>query len=234
MPIRIMLQVKYTMKSQNNNVAATCKEKADYHVIYEQFVEPTISICLAEIDDDNFKKQFSPTRLGSEEYEKKYAKKFRECRRNLKDLFYGDDEHHFLNPPKLAAVLCRTIIECKPIKFSNTSSIDESLIGKKDYIWLANNLFVNYKVAFLSSISLIYAQILAEKEPNINSDFIKHGNLAKYGLYDGNSFQTNMIVNLARNALMGKEFDDLMFALMMFQWHEYTLNYYNLIEKNES
>ena len=202
--------------------------KSDYDIIYDQFVKPTIDACLNEIDDSNFKKQFSPVALQSNLYKKKFAKKFRECRRNLKDLFYGEDEHHFLNPTKLAAILCRTIIECKPIKFSNAAEIDYNSISKCDYTWLANNLFINYKIAFLSSTSLIYAQILAEKTPDINSEFVRNGNLARYGVYDGNSFQTNMIVNLARSALMGREFDDLSFALIMFQWHEYTLKYYNL------
>ena len=186
--------------------------------------------CLNEITDQSFKDQFSPSRISSQEYEREYAKKFRECRRNLKDLFYGDDEHHFLNPPKLAAVLCRTIMECKPIKFDNRAVIDEALISKKDYNWLANNLFINYKIAFLCSISLVYGQILAEKKPAKDSDFVISGQLASYGLYDRNSFQANVIVNLARNALMGREFDDLMFALMMFQWHEYTVKYYGLLD----
>ena len=220
--------VKYIPNKQIHKGNCMINDKSDYYIIFEQFVKPTIDICLDEIDDEDFKRQFDPKPISSEVYEKKYAQKFRECRRNLKDLFYGEDEHHLLNPPKLAAVLCRTIIECKPVKFNKTVKIDDNIISQRDYNWLANNLFINYKIAFLSSVSLIYAQILAEKEPDVNSEFVKNGNLARYGIYDNNSFQANMIVNLARNALLGREFDDLTFALMMFQWHEYTINHYGL------
>ena len=100
--------------------------------------------------------------------------------------------------------------------------------------WIQNvmimeaELTIELKIAFLSSISVVYSQILAEKEPDENSDFVKTGQLAKYGCYDRNSFQTNVIINLARNALLGREFDELMFALMMFQWYEYTLKSFDL------
>ena len=203
------------------------KQKSDYIVFYEEFVLPTIEICKKEISDSNFEDEYKPI-FDEASYRKKYAKTFRANRRKLKDLFYGDDDHNYLNPMKLAAVLCHTLIDCKPIKFDGDVVINESTLSSYNSVWLANNLLINYKIAFLSSISLVYAQILAEKKPGKESAIVKKGRLADYGFYDRNSFQTNVIINLARNALLGREFDDLMFALMMFQWHEYTLKNYDL------
>ncbi len=211
------------MSDQNKH-----KSKSDYIVFYEEFVLPTIETCLKEISDPNFKVEYEPVFLDEASYRKKYAKTFRFNRRKLKDLFYGDDEHNFLNPMKLAAVLCHTLIDCKPIRFQGNVNINENTLSSYNSVWLANNLFINYKIAFLSSISLVYSQILAEKKPDVNSEFVKNGQLAKYGYYDRNSFQTNVIINLARNSLLGRDFDDLMFALMMFQWHEYTLKCFDI------
>ena len=204
------------------------KPKSDYIVFYEEFVLPTIETCLNEISDPNFRIEYEPVFLDEAGFRKRYAKTFRSNRRKLKDLFYGDDEHNYLNPMKLAAVLCHTLIDCKPIRFQGNVNINEHTLSSYNSVWLANNLLINYKIAFLSSISVVYSQILAEKEPDENSDFVKTGQLAKYGCYDRNSFQTNVIINLASNALLGRVFDDLMFALMMFQWYEYTLKCFDI------
>ncbi len=204
------------------------KSKSDYIVFFEEFVLPTIETCQNEISDENLKTEYKPVFLDKENYKKRYAKTFRANRRKLKDLFYGNDEHNYLNPMKLAAVLCHTLIECKPIRFEGNVQISEHTLSSYNSVWLANHLLINYKIAFLSSISLVFSQILAEKKPDKDSEFVKSGQLAQYGCYDRNSFQTNMIINLARNSLLGRDFDDLMFALMMFQWHEYTVKYFDL------
>lgn len=204
------------------------RSKSDYIVFYEEFVLPTIETCQNEITDVNFKAEYKPVFLDEESYRKRYAKTFRANRRKLKDLFYGDDEHNYLNPMKLAAVLCHTLIDCKPIRFEGNVNINQNTLSSYNAVWLSNHLLINYKIAFLSSISLVYSQILAEKKPDKESEFVKNGQLAKYGYYDRNSFQTNVIINLARNALLGRDFDDLTFALMMFQWYEYTLKCFDL------
>lgn len=83
---------------------------------------------------------------------------------------------------------------------------------------LVSKYHLNYKIAVLSSLKLIYEQLLAEYKPKTESKILKIGRLADYNRYDNASLQTNLIINLARNAILGKEFDDLNYALMMFQW----------------
>lgn len=204
------------------------RQSPDYLDLYDNHVLPTIKTCLDEMTDADFRQKYKPVFPNSKDYKKRYARAFRKNRRELKDLFYGDEEHGFLNPEKLAAVLCHTLIDCKPIKFSGNGTITSNTMSSADQRWSANHLFVNYKVAFLSSISVVYSKILAEKKPGQDSQILKDRTMARYGLYDQKSFQANVIINLARNAMLGREFDDLSFALMMFQWHEYTLLYHGM------
>ena len=204
------------------------QKKSDYEEIYNDIVKNTISVCLREMAED-FKEQYGVCEIPDEDFYKKYSKVFRKNRRNLKDSFYGDDPHHFLNPFKVSAILCRTLIECKAIKFSANKVITSDIIKKNDNLWLANNAFVNFKIAFLSSVGLIYnlalSKLAKDEQKEAESYLIEYQQLINYNVYDECSFQTNIIVHLARNAILGKDFDDLMFALMMFQWYEYSIKY---------
>lgn len=205
------------------------KNIADYIKIYQQDVSKVIKDCLEEVTDE-FKEKSGLYEIPSEKYLRSFSNCFRKHRRKLKDIVYGDDEHGLLNPTKLSAVLCHTIIDCKPIGFKNTKNVLSIYSSSnKDYIWLVNNILINYKIAVLSSLKLIYEQLLAEYKPKTESDILKIGRLADYNRYDNASLQTNLIINLARNAILGKEFDELNYALMMFQWQEYTIKEFKLI-----
>lgn len=212
-------------KKQNDKI-----NKPDYEDIYNNVVLKTIKTCIDEMDD-SFKLQYKVSEIPQQDFYKNYSKAFRQNRRNLKDFFYGENAHHFLNPFKISAILCHTLIECKSIKFGINFTAD---IVKKhqDNIWLADNVFVNFKIAFLSSVGLIYnlvlsdlVKVIKDKDTRQKCELVTSGKLLDYGLYDECSFQANVIVHIARNALMGKEFDDLWFALMMFQWYEYSMKY---------
>lgn len=206
---------------------STEKNIADYIKIYQQDVAKVVQDCLDEMDG-TFKEEAEFFVIPSEKYLRSFSKTFRKHRRKLKDVVYGDDEHGLLNPTKLAAVLCHTIIDCKPIGFKNLKNILSISSYDKEPVWLANNILINYKIAVLSSLRLIYEQLLAEYKPTTDSEILQIGRLADYDKYDKTSVQTNLIINLARNTLLGKEFDELNYALMMFQWQQYAIKQFNL------
>lgn len=208
--------------------------KADYEKIYSQDVVKVVDDSLSEMDA-NFRNETQAKDIMDKQYLCLFSKTFRKYRRRLKDIVYGNNEHGLLNPTKLASVLCHTLIDCKPIKF--TSDKAEFLINKSlesnDKIWLVNNVLINYKIAILSSLRLIYEDILASYKPAKGTEILNHGHLANYELYDNMSIQSNLIINLARNELLGQDFDELNYALIMFQWREYTIKQFALKADND-
>ena len=84
-------------------------------------------------------------------------------RHKTKILFYKDSNRDLkLDSRKLGAVICVAIIDNKPIAFDEEKAKDYALakkaaLSKGDYnIWACNNILVNFRIAYLSSISLVY------------------------------------------------------------------------------
>lgn len=198
---------------------------SDYLDFYNRYVIPITKAVYNDIEEE-FKSKYNPVIINDEDaYEKKYASTFRKNRRILKDYCYKSGEHDFLNQFKLAAVLCKTLMDCKRIKFDSNVQINRTEINKHDYKWLVHNLFINYKIAFFCSEALLFDTYLGKKKPDKEKDELcSIGHFYNYGTeYDDNTFVNNMIVQLARNCLAGVPFDYLTYALMMYQWYNYSL-----------
>ena len=103
--------------------------RPDYLDLYYDYVVPTVETCMKEMTNLDFRREYDPVSLLSEDYKRKYVKAFRKNRRALTDLFYGDEDHGYLNPEKIAAVLCHTLIDCKPIKFTGRGTITANTIA---------------------------------------------------------------------------------------------------------
>lgn len=176
-------------------------------------------------------------------------------RHKTKILFYKDSNRDLkLDSRKLGAVICVAIIDNKPIAFDEEKAKDYALakkaaLSKGDYnIWACNNILVNFRIAYLSSISLVYYSCiycLNNRIPILEIDFsdsqkedyynklIKLKRLCNYPkCQDFDSFGINMIVSLARTCLSDNEIDIEMYALQLWQIEMYAYRSLELLNYN--
>lgn len=142
---------------------------------------------------------------------------------------------------KIAAVICRSIIACKPFSFDTNSADRYKIKNKKnnDVNWIINNYLVNYKVAVnVALIIVFYDQIdrLDRNKANLGKDryqsIIKNIVDNGFVLYDKEpfllkfeheNFYNSLILNLAINDVNKRKFDYLGFATSMFQLQQYEI-----------
>lgn len=150
-----------------------------------------------------------------------------------KDYYGYLDDEQTPDIHKICAILCRTLIEEKIIKYDISACqqyIDEKNIDKKNTDWLVRNALVNYRIAFYASITLLYQGMLFKyKDPAIHEKLKKNRNLNLYTKNDGSpksinheSFENYMILDLAKRDVNNKSFEFFMYAAIMYQLEEYN------------
>ena len=150
-----------------------------------------------------------------------------------KDYYGYLDDEQTPDIHKICAILCRTLIEEKIIKYDISACqqyIDEKNIDKKNTDWLVRNALVNYRIAFYASITLLYQGMLFKyKDPAIHEKLEKNRNLNLYTKNDGSpksinheSFENYMILDLAKRDVNNKSFEFFMYAAIMYQLEEYN------------
>ncbi len=150
-----------------------------------------------------------------------------------KDYYGYLDDEQTPDIHKICAILCRTLIEEKIIKYDISACqqyIDEKNIDKKNTDWLVRNALVNYRIAFYASITLLYQGMLFKyKDPAIHEKLENNRNLNLYTKNDGSpksinheSFENYMILDLAKRDVNNKSFEFFMYAAIMYQLEEYN------------
>ncbi len=236
----------------NNDVSS-------FDSFWQKIVLKALSLCQQELDNE-FAKQANFTVEDLEIYKNKLEKIYKRKREWLKSEYLPNEENPILDFHKLSSIMCRSIIGIKPFRYDIDEA--EKIFAKiskdkqKSQIekvnWQINNVYVNYKLAFLVAEGIIFIDLLfwAQKkineiEDNYESDAIeantdnvknklqvyrKFINLlnSQQRLYSykasntHDNFIISAIIALMKNDYLKRDFDYLQFSLSMFQWQEYT------------
>lgn len=218
-------------------------EPSEHFAVLKGWIVKAIKTAIAECEDD-FAKQCSVQERPRKEFLAAVENSYREYRSFLKKECYGTrSDEGLLDARKIAAVVCKALIKEKPISFDEEIALSQ-LIQKRASLkkdnndsesneelnyWIVNNYFINYKVAFLASIMIVYNVLLEElAHEGKNVETAKKlgllGELYKYPDSKGfDSFQVNVVIGLGRADMIGRELDTFLFAMLLYQMEMYTL-----------
>lgn len=235
--------------------------KRGFDYMWEGVIAQTIDFCVQEIDKDFFEK--AEVEVASlNKYKMKLRESYHKKREWLKIEYLPHKYKPILDFHKLSAIICRCIIGFKPVAYNENIAdllflenqkqifdVDERKNADKKLKWQIENIYVNYRIAFLSAAGLAYDDLLCwiqrkiknltkkEKENVINPEekerlniynqfrdsLIENSALIQYRKSPNHDdFESSMIVSLMKNDMLKRDFDYLSFAAILFQWQENT------------
>lgn len=218
------------------------------------------SIKKAENDmDPAFIKECEVEIRDLNEYKLELRSMYKRKREWLKKEYLPHMEKPLLDFHKLASVICRCIIGTKPISYDlnvaehllDGINSNDSLTHSTKLDWIVSNIYVNYKIAFLASIGIVYADLLywayekgdvkeIENDKNIYIEFAhsleNKNNLIFYPEpAKHENFVNSVIIALEKGDLLQRDFDYLFLSVIFYQLQENTkLNLFSEILKNQN
>lgn len=177
-------------------------------------------------------------------YRKRLKKIYTQKREWLKEIYLPHEENPLLDFHKLAAVICRSILQEKPIRFNVQDAISYAKKrwpqekGKRENTrentdeermdWFIDNIYVNYKIAFIAGLGIgyidLYAQLKETEQKALKEQLAQEEQFASYPKSANHeSFFNSMILALAKNEINNRSFDYLGFATNVYQLQQYTL-----------
>lgn len=228
------------MKKHKNNT----NKSRHFHQILQMAILPVKDVVFS--DSDLYFREYCSLQTISN-WEERLKKEYRNLRETLKTICYGNDiDNGFLDGRKIAAVFCCALIQEKAFTF-DLDKARTLMKQKKDTIsgvefnfWLAQNVYLNYKFAYYTSLQIVYLTLLYD---------LNNSNMAKklYGISEtdatalvvelndighlfpypsspnADNFDVNIIIGLARADLTGRDFDMFLFAMQLYQLEMYTI-----------
>lgn len=223
------------------------KKNSHFNFFWEKAIYPSIKLAKQDIDND-FKEKTLLNFRDTVEYYAELEDMYRRKREWLKQKYLPHDEGPKLDFHKLGAIICRCIIGVKPVTYSvsiaeeilETINADETISHSDKMNWVVSNLYVNYKIAFFSAVGIAYADLLywaykKQEDAKINGcpneDFYfafakeleKQKNLS---FYPKSAFHENFvnstIIALMKEDLLCRDFNYLMFSIILYQLQENT------------
>lgn len=216
--------------SVSNNGA----ESRHYNRLWNEVICKVLTITDSECDEafrEACKLHIKPPDILKDSVETQY----RIFRKEFKELCYGNkNDAGLLDARKIAAVLCNTLIKQKPFVFDESAAL--SLISSKKEelpniqfnFWVVNNAFINYKLAYLASLQLIYLTLLDDLFSSGETEAYAAklnsiGHLRRYPISpDSDSIDVSIVIDLARADMNGMDFDMLLFAMQLYQMEIYA------------
>ena len=220
------------------------QEKKHFDYFWDEAILPSIQLAVNEMSLD-FRIATSVSLQDTISYKTELESIYRRKREWLKQSYLPHDSEPCLDFHKLAAIICRSIIGLKPIKYDIDAV--ESVIEQQKFHnnlhdeqikWFVNNVYVNYKVAFLAAVGVVYANLVYwayTKQKNCSNKSVAeiYEAFAKLLLEKGclcsyvdpqshENFENSMIIALMKNDLLQRDFDYLGFATNLYQLEYYT------------
>lgn len=166
-------------------------------------------------------------------------KVYRTLRTELKvECYFNEAEKNMLDGRKMGAIMCNALIKEKVFSFDEMQALDLLKQKKREYgnepeskvlfnKWVANNFFINYKVAYLFSVGLVVQtakERLLRENNNLGRALNKQGWMTKYPEEKKiDSFNVSMVLGLGKADLKGENLNMFMYALQLYQIEQYTL-----------
>ncbi len=225
-----------------------------------KIIRPSVSNALANVDEEFSDAVGLKSRIDDEHYILELSQIYEEKRDWLRRIYFGEDaikrsvgkEDFWLDMHKIAAVLCRSILACKPISFNYKVACDylEKHDKSKDINWLSKNFLINYKIAVDVAMGICFYDLIdrlgddenKKKIENVDGLIKKLSNSGRLDYYSSPTFKQNhsnfyisLIEMLATNDTHNRNFDYLSFATICFQLQnhnvlEYKYNF--MLNKN--
>lgn len=229
---------------QQGNHSFSKEFRKSFDFLWEKVIAPTI-VAGYESMDEEFKARCNCGYAYSnlDDYKNDLMSFYREKREWLKKVYLPHNPHPRLDAHKLGAVLCRSMLAYKPIyfRFDAAKRFVENKFQDQDEVshtdWFVQNLYVNYRIAFYVSIGIVYLNLLFnyQDDDNENSFFDLEGfeyfrkaeTLKFYPKSPHHdSFENSCIIALQKNDILGRNFDYLTYAIMLFQIESYNRKYF--------
>jgi len=222
------------------------QEIPTFDSFWEYVILPSIKRCVSEMDE-NFKKKirFEYRKINS--YKDELSVMFKRKREWLKrEYLPNKGSEAVLDFHKLSSIFCRCIIGNKPFFFTKRKAealfkqiTERTDISDEEKLNLeVNNIYVNYKCAFLVCAGVAYIDLLywanekMEREEDSRKKEIycaflerlkEEKKLVQYKKsINHDDYVTSMIVAFMKNDILLRDFDYLAIAASMFQWQVHT------------
>lgn len=203
-----------------------------FEKIWERVVCPVRDVVLRECDDV-FVQSTGLHLVEEKAWKDSIEATYRRLRKECKKYCYGNGKDlGYLDSRKIAAIFCKAIIQKKAFSFDldvAQKQLKKSRLDRKyTNRWIVDNILVNYKLAYLVSLQLLYLTLLEDllyREETIDDAFLlsEMRHLSKYPRSEGyDSFDINMIIYLAQSDIRGNDFDMLLFSMQLYQIEMYT------------
>lgn len=178
------------------------------------------------------------------EYKSQLSSLYERKREWLKKIYFGfakPDDKKLLDMHKIAAIICRCIIGCKPFSFDVSKANEyKEANGKNEQLdWIIDNYFVNYKVAVNCAFAITMYDLIdklgkeEKNDPIIDvPDIVQKLSKEGFDLYqaepfllksDHETYYKSMILDTAINDINKRDFDYLGFAASCFQLQQYEI-----------
>lgn len=229
------------------------KQKRGFDYIWDGIIANVIDYCEKNMDQ-NFCEKAEICLVEHNQYKNKLRDAYHKKREWLKGEYLPYQINPTLDFHKLSAIICRCIIGYKPISYNEKvaelffKANRSCRISSSDKLkWQISNVYVNYRIAFLSAAGVAYDDLLCWAQSRIDNlksksfeaatpenerlkiyNQFKEKLIEKSTLYmyqkspTHDDFESSMIVALMKNDMLKRDFDYLSFATNMFQWQEYT------------
>jgi hypothetical protein len=221
------------------------KQKKTFQSMWYEIIKPLLKYTFDSMDVE-FRKMTGAQIRDEEDLKPYVEKEFKTLRHQLKIECYGEGKKELhLDSRKLGAILCASLLNVKCIEFDETKAVSlsetvKNKISQKEFNkWSVDNTLVNYKIAYLASLDLVYISLIycllnnndmlveelnETQRKGYAYKLIKQGRLCNYPLWQNfNSFAVNMIISLARADVFNREFDMQLYSLQLWQLEMYTL-----------
>ena len=212
--------------------------------LWPNVIKVAIENAKEKIDPDFVRYVDLTCSLENEEYERQLSCLYERKRDWLKRIYFGFAQPSYdkrLDMHKIAAIICRCLIGCKPFSFdvAKANEYKDSNSKNNQLDWIIDNYFVNYKVAVNCALAITLFDLLdklgdTKQEASIISvndivsQIVKNG----FDLYNTDPvllksehevFYKSLILNVAINDVNKRDFDYLGFATTCFQLQQYEV-----------
>lgn len=206
-----------------------------YAQIWDRVIKPVFKVVYEECDEE-FRQTCCLESNYAIGWKKQLEMEYRKQRKSLKEICYHDSvDKALLDGRKLAAVICKALIREKGFKFNSFKALTlmqarkEKLSPVDFNRWTAQNVFINYKLAYYAGLQLVYLTLLHDLQSSEDAKRLavllnRKGHLCPYpSSPNADSFDVNIIIGMARADLSGKDFDMFFFAMQLYQLETYTV-----------
>lgn len=211
------------------------EDSRHYAQIWDRVIKPVFKVVHEECDEE-FRQTCGLESYYAAGWKKQLEAEYRKQRKSLKELCYHNSvDKALLDGRKLAAVICKALIREKGFKFDSAQALTlmrakKGQLSSVDFNrWTAQNVFINYKLAYYASLQLVYLTLLHDLQSSEDSKRLavllnRKGHLCPYpSPPSADSFDVNIIIGMARADLDGKDFDMFLFAMQLYQLETYTV-----------